>query len=253
MLGWLTKEQTIKANIPDKDRSAFSQEKYKFFLLAPFDISQKCCIVTKKKPAKSYPKKMITAQMASESRLRTQVWLKQGCNAFDAKHPISNPMAFWTEQDVLLYVRENNLPIASIYGEIVTDDEENGQMNLMDLGLFDVGNVELHTTLCKREGCTFCGFGLHLEKRPNRLELLDMTGNKNVRDFCLRGGAFQDGLWKPDNRGLGLWFVISWINLAGNFDIYIPEYERYKKEYGTKETAIELQKAKEIGNGSKNQ
>ena len=47
----------------------------------------------------------MTAQMASESRLRTSQWLKNGCNGFNMKSPISNPMSFWTEQDVLLYIR----------------------------------------------------------------------------------------------------------------------------------------------------
>ena len=202
----------------------------------------------KKAPAKSFHKKMITAQMASESRLRTQVWLKNGCNAFDAKNPISNPMSFWTEQDVLLYLREYELPIASVYGEIKTDDEIIGQLNLMDLGLFDIGNVELHTTGCIRTGCMFCGFGVHLEKRPNRYELIDNVSNPAIRDFCFRGGAFDtDGLWKPDNRGLGYFFVLAWINYAGGFNIYIPEYERYLSEYGNDRVYKELEKAKEIG------
>ena len=79
----------------------------------------------KKSPTHTYSRKTgrkpMTAQMASESRLRTQQWLKNGCNGFDMKNPISNPMSFWTEQDVLLYIRENNLPICSVYGDIVEE------------------------------------------------------------------------------------------------------------------------------------
>ena len=248
LLGMLTVDNQIKVNIPKKDYSAFSCEKYKFFLDAPFEISNRCCGVMKKQPSKKYNKKMITAQMASESRLRTQVWLKNGCNAFDSQKPISNPFSFWTEQDVLLYVREHNLPIASVYGNVVSDDEDSGQYNLADLGLFDIGNCELHTTGCARTGCVFCGFGFFMEKRPNRFEMIDKVSNPAIRDFCFRGGAFdKDGLWKPDNRGLGYWFVLLWIKTAGNFDSYIPDIDRYVSEYGNERTTIELEKAKQIG------
>lgn len=100
--------------------SQFNQEKYKFFLDAPFEISDMCCDVMKKKPAHDYEKKTgrkpIIATMASESVVRTQKWLQNGCNAFNVPRPHSKPMSFWTEQDVLLYIKENNLPICSVYG-----------------------------------------------------------------------------------------------------------------------------------------
>lgn len=199
MLGMLTNDQTIKANIPSEDRSMFSQEKYGFFLDAPFEISNKCCDVMKKEPAKRYGKETgrvpITAQMASESRLRTQKWLEHGCNAFDQKRPISNPMSFWTEQDVLLYIKSNDLPICSVYGEVVSDDEESGQLDLKamtGMEMFDLGNVELHTTGCDRTGCACCAFGAHLEKQnesrflrlkeshPGMYGLLDKVKNNGV-------------------------------------------------------------------------
>lgn len=106
----------------------FAQTKYKFFIEAPFEISTQCCNILKKSPAHRYERKTkrmpITAQTASESRLRTQKWLKNGCNGFNMKAPISNPMSFWTEQDILWYIRLNNLPICSVYGDILTDEEE---------------------------------------------------------------------------------------------------------------------------------
>ena len=181
----------------------------------------------------------MTGQMASESRLRTKQWLNNGCNGFDMKSPISNPMSFWFKQDVLLYIKEHNLPIAEPYGEIVMDDGEqlDGQMSLGDFGIFDNERPLLKTTGCQRTGCAFCGFGLTHDKRPNRLELLDMVSSPKLRDYCLRGGAFcEDGLWRPDNRGLGMWFVIQWINVHGGFNVFIPEYERYEREYGNELT-----------------
>ena len=163
MLGMLTndKDHPIKANIPKKDRSMFSQEKYSFFLDAPFEISNKCCNVMKKEPAHRYHKQTgrnpMTAQMATESRLRTQKWLQNGCNGFNMKSPISNPMAFWTEQDVLLYIYTKHLPICSVYGDIVKDNSDGveGQMDLEDVygkELFDLGRPTLKTTGCSRTG-----------------------------------------------------------------------------------------------------
>lgn len=219
------------------------REKYKFFLDAPFWISHKCCIIMKKKPSHTYMRqtgrKPITAQMASESRLRTQKWLQNGCNAFDANSPISNPMSFWTEQDVLLYIKQNNLHIASVYGDIVTDFAKQGQvenqMNLSDFGMYCQEHV-LKTTGCNRTGCIFCGYGCHLEKSPNRFEKMAITHPKQL-DYVMRGGAFDDdGLWKPDNRGLGYWFVIEWINVHGGLKIEIPNREYYLTEYQTEET-----------------
>ncbi len=241
LLGIFTNDSShpINANVTQNNRSVFSQEKWKFLLKAPFDVSNQCCTAMKKSPAHGIKKYKITAQMASESRLRTQKWLDNGCNGFDLKKPTSNPMAFWTNQDVLTYIRLNDIQIASVYGDVVTEEELIGQMTIGDfldldlMELFEFDRPTFCTTGCNRTGCVFCGFGLHLEKRPNRLEMIDKVSNPRIRDFCLRGGAFTDeGLWKPDNRGLGMWFVIQYINVHGGFDIFIPEYDKYEKMYG---------------------
>lgn len=201
-----------------KDRkgnySQFNQEKYKFFLDAPFDISDMCCMEMKHKPAFAYEKqtkrKPILAVMASESTMRTQKWLQDGCNAFNVKRPHSNPMSFWTEQDVLLYIKENNLPICSVYGDVVTDDEETGQTNLsdfMDMEEFELGRPILHTTGCDRTGCVLCGFGCHLEKE-SRFERLKQTHPK-----------FHNLLYVLKNNGITYAEAIDWVNEHGHFNI----------------------------------
>lgn len=97
----------INGTLLNKDgtKSKYNCEKYKPLLEADFVVSDTCCRVMKKSPAHTFERKSelhpVTAQMACESMDRTKVWLQHGCNAFDAKHPISNPMSFWTEQDVL--------------------------------------------------------------------------------------------------------------------------------------------------------
>ena len=81
----------------------------------------------KKNPAHEYYKKSgrvpIIGTMASECRLRSQQYLKQGCNGFDNKIPTSTPIAFWTEQDVLKYVKVFGIPYASVYGEIIQNKD----------------------------------------------------------------------------------------------------------------------------------
>ena len=77
----------------------------------------------KKKPMKKYSKETgrvpIIATMADESRSRRSVWMSTGCNAFQKKSPSSQPMSFWTENDVLEYIHTYNIPYASVYGDIV--------------------------------------------------------------------------------------------------------------------------------------
>lgn len=203
-------------NVPSVEKSQYSQEKYQFFLEAPFEISNKCCNVMKKDPVHRYfrrtGRKPITAQMASESRLRTQQWIRNGCNGFNLKIPTSNPMSFWTEQDVLLYIKENNLPICSVYGDVVVDycamGQCDNQMSFADYGIFDKERPLLKTTGCTRTGCVLCGFGCHLEKEPNRFQMLKETHPK-----------FHNLLYILKNNGVTYAEAIDWINEHGNMNI----------------------------------
>jgi 3'-phosphoadenosine 5'-phosphosulfate sulfotransferase (PAPS reductase)/FAD synthetase len=164
--------------------------KWSFLIDAPFKISDYCCSEMKKKPNQKFAKqtglKPIFATMACESQNRKQDWLKNGCNAYDSKEPKSKPMSFWMEQDILQYLRDYNIPYASVYGEIKEDE-----------------NGKLYTTGCDRTGCVFCGFGCHLEKEPNRFQRLHETHPK-LWDYCMRD--WEDG-------GLGMRNVLDYINV----------------------------------------
>jgi len=181
------------------EKSQYNCEKWKFLLDAPFRCSSECCTVMKKNPMKQYEKETgrvpIVATMACESRLRKEHWLIHGCNAFDAKRPRSQPMSFWTEQDVLEYLYTRQIPYASVYGDIFMDE-----------------NGKYHTTGAERTGCMFCMFGCHLEKAPNRFQKLSATHPK-IYDYCIGGGAEVDGVWQPDNKGLGLGKVLDYIGV----------------------------------------
>lgn len=197
----------------DKDgrKSIYNHEKYKPLLYVDFNISHDCCNVMKKKPVHDFCKQTgkmpITAQTTEESLLREQQWLKNGCNGFAMKKPISNPMSFWTEQDILTYIKQNNLPIAKVYGEIVYDNGNGERYNNL---LFENG-TKLKCTGCQRTGCIFCGFGAHF-KDDDRFVRLKETHPKQYA-YCMNGGEYgTDGMWKPNKDGLGMAHVIDELN-----------------------------------------
>lgn len=174
----------------DGKRSPYDKHKYGYLLDAPFKASDNCCKIMKKDTAHKYGKqtgrKPIIATMAYESQLRKTAWLKNGCNSFDATNPVSTPMSFWTEQDVFRYIKESNIPYASVYGDIKQDK-----------------NGKYYTTGCNRTGCVFCGFGCHLEKEPNRFQMLKQT-HPQLWNYCMKP-------W--DEGGLGMKEVLDYIGV----------------------------------------
>ena len=200
------------------EKSKFNYTKYRPLLYVDFNISHYCCKVMKKKPVHNYGKESgkvpMTAQTAEESLLREKQWLINGCNGFNMKRPISNPMSFWTEQDILRYIKDNSLPLASVYGEVV-ELGENGQCCMEGCG-------KLCTTGCDRTGCIFCGFGSHLDKGESRFERLKRTHPRQY-DYCMNGGDYDsDGLWKPNKNGLGMRHCIEVLN-----SIYGKDFIKY--------------------------
>lgn len=182
------------------EKSQFNCEKWKFLLDAPFNCSSECCTVMKKNPMKQYEKETgrvpIVATMACESRLRKEHWLLHGCNAFDSKRPRSQPMSFWTEQDVLEYIYTYQIPYArEVYGDIFISEDG-----------------KYHTSKASRTGCVFCMFGCHLEKAPNRFQQLAETHPK-LYNYCINGGTETDGILLPDKNGLGLGKVLDYIGV----------------------------------------
>ena len=147
---------------------------------APFPIGDQCCGIMKKKPANQYAKEHhsfpMLATMAEESALRKKVWIQNGCNMFGASHPKSTPMAFWTEQDVLRYIRMMDIPIASVYGQIV-----------------ECADGTLKTTGLDRSGCMFCCFGIQRERHPNRFQQMFYT-HPQQWDYCINKMGIGDVL-----------------------------------------------------------
>lgn len=207
-----------------------------------FKISGKCCTQMKKTPLRTYQRMTkrvpFLGTMAEESRLREQAWVQHGCNAFESKKPMSQPMSFWTEQDVLHYIYEEGIEIASVYGDIVAVDGDG-----MQYSPFISFGCPLKCTGCQRTGCIFCGFGLHLEKGETRFQRLAKTHPKQY-EYCMGGGQWVDNpdydstapekdgdwvnwnpkkIWVPSKQGLGMKKVFDDCN-----QIYGKDFIRYE-------------------------
>ena len=200
-------------------KSKFTFAKWRYLIDADFDVSDLCCYHMKKNPSKKYEKETgrrpMIATLACESMTREAAWMKKGCNAFDAPRPTSQPMSFWTEQDILHYLKKFSVPYCTVYGDIhmkPRDGEEKGQINLIDyMGCYEQEDI-LETTGCDRTGCIFCMFGCHLEKEPNRFQRLKETHPRQY-EYCIGGGEIVDGKWKPSKEGLGLGHVLDYIGV----------------------------------------
>lgn len=141
------------------DKKMFKiSEKWKYLVDAPFKISDKCCLIMKKRPSANYTKETgmvgFVGMMANDSKARLMDYMKYGCNAFDKKTPQGRPLMFWTEKDIWNYIKLKNLSYSLIY----------------DMGY-------------KNTGCIFCGFGAHLNY-PNRFQLMKKTHSK-LWKYCM--------------------------------------------------------------------
>ena len=215
--------QKLEGRLKNKDgeKSQFNCEKYNFLIESPFKISNQCCDVMKKRPIHKYEKQTgrtpFIGTMACESRQRLAQWNRFGCNAFDKKNPSSQPLSFWTEQDIYHYIKKNNVPICPVYGEISIDDRSEdtieGQINMIDyLGCYEPGDL-LKTTGCNRTGCIFCCFGITRDGKLNRFQKLKQTHPRQY-EYCIGGGEFNDeGIWQPSKQGLGLGKVLDYIGV----------------------------------------
>ena len=143
--------------------------KWRHLLDAPFEVSHKCCTYMKERPLDKYQKETgsypIVGIMASESHRRKMAWLRTGCNSYGSKQPKCKPLSFWTEQDVLRYILDNDLKIPAVYGDII---EKNGK---------------LQTTGAKRTGCMYCLIACHLE-HPNKFQRMKET-HPTIYKYCM--------------------------------------------------------------------
>lgn len=129
------------------------------YLQAPFLVSNKCCYYLKEKPCDDWAREHnswpFLGMMASEGGQREEALIEHGCNYYGKTVMRSAPFAPFLRQDILQLALDLEVPVPEIYGQIKRK-----------------ADGTLCTTGAQRTGCSMCGFGIHLEKRPHRFDRL---------------------------------------------------------------------------------
>ena len=102
---------------------------------------------------------------------RQKALMMHGCNYFGETTIRSAPFAIFSRQDLLQLALDLRVPVPEIYGEIVRD-----------------ADGTLRTTKAQRTGCSMCGFGIHMEKRPHRFDLLYQSNPKEWNFWMIEMG-----------------------------------------------------------------
>lgn len=140
---------------------------------APFLVSNKCCLYMKEQPcdkwAKEHKSRPFLGLMASEGGQREEALTEHGCNYFGKGVIRSAPFAPFLRQDLLQLALDLDAPVPEIYGRIER-----------------TADGTLRTTGAQRTGCSMCGFGIHMEKRPHRFDQLRKRNPKEWEFWMYR-------------------------------------------------------------------
>lgn len=162
-----------------------------------FKVSAKCCYYLKEYPCDHWAKENHSVPflglMASEGGRRAKSLRVNGCNYFGKSTIRSAPFAIFQRQDILTMALEMDDWYRTeekdvLYREGVTSGRIRKDFVMPDSIIPAVyGGIEreadgtLYTTKAQRTGCNMCGFGIHLEKRPHRFDLLRERNEKEWR------------------------------------------------------------------------
>lgn len=179
------------------------------YLKPDFKVSNDCCYWLKEKPcddwAKEHNSYPYLGIMASEGGQREEALIEHGCNYYGKGTVRSAPFAIFMRNDILrlalemdqwyhehldifedLYYKQpysegtKYEPVESIiptaYGEI--KQKENG---------------DYYTTRAQRTGCSMCGFGIHLEERPHRFDILREDNPKEWEYYMYKCCTDENG------------------------------------------------------------
>ena len=153
-----------------------------------FLVSSKCCYYLKEKNCDDWGKEHNSVPylglMASEGGRRAKSLRMNGCNYFGASTIRSAPFAIFHRQDILTLALEmDDLWKHDLKEKYRDAGLKAGRMSecfqMPDSLIPEIyGTIEkkpdgtLYTTKAQRTGCSMCGFGIHMEKRPHRFDLL---------------------------------------------------------------------------------
>ena len=153
-----------------------------------FLVSSKCCYYLKEKNCddcgKEHNSVPYLGLMASEGGRRAKSLRMNGCNYFGASTIRSAPFAIFHRQDILTLALEmdeqwRNGWKEEFHEQLLREGRITENFVMPDSLIPEIyGTIEkkpdgtLYTTKAQRTGCSMCGFGIHMEKRPHRFDLL---------------------------------------------------------------------------------
>lgn len=219
--GWTGKKFNSFRKVPQKWLNLFAgleNEKYGTnYKTAPFKVSADCCYYMKEKPCEDWAKEHNSfpylGLMASEGGRREKSLMINGCNYYGKTTTRSCPFAIFTRQDLLQLALDLEVPVPSAYGEIAR--KEDGT---------------LYTTKAQRTGCSMCGFGIHIEKRPHRFDRLKEK-NPRAWEYWLKECVTDPETGERYGWGKVLDYIgVEWENPIGQIkgQLTIAEYERQR-------------------------
>ena len=164
-----------------------------------FKVSSECCYWLKELPADKWAKEHnswpFLGLMQSEGGQREMGLLKNGCNYVGKSTARSCPFNYFTRQDLLQLALDLSVHVPEIYGEIVREPDGT-----------------LRTTKAQRTGCSMCGFGIHMEKRPHRFDRLREQNPKEWH-FWMYECVTDDETGEKYGWGRVLdWIGVEWEN-----------------------------------------
>ena len=159
-----------------------------------FLVSSKCCYYLKEKNCDNWGKEHNSVPylglMASEGGRRAKSLRMNGCNYFGASTIRSAPFAIFGRQDILTLALEIDElwkhGLREKYRDrLLKEGKITEQFAVPESIIPEIyGTIEkqpdgtLYTTKAQRTGCSMCGFGIHMEKRPHRFDQLYKSNPK---------------------------------------------------------------------------
>lgn len=143
---------------------------WQYLVNAPYDCSEECCEILKKRPFRKYCKasgqRPIIATTCDESSIRSEAYIRRGgCNSFEKNKEASYPLSIWTDKDIWEYVDKFNLRLCDLYKK----------------GF-------------KRTGCMCCGFGAHHDNRIIKFAETCPNVAKKILTYENHGTKYIDAL-----------------------------------------------------------
>ena len=172
-----------------------------------FMVSNGCCYYLKEKPcddwAKEHKSWPFLGMMAIEGGQREEALVDHGCNFYGKTVMRSAPFAPFLRNDILQlalamdkWYRCNTKVFEELYYEQPYSRDKNGDIipyEPLDTiipaiygEIFQHQNGDYYTTRAQRTGCSMCGFGIHMEERPNRFDRLREDNPKEWEFYMYR-------------------------------------------------------------------